>query len=186
MRFMDRGGGASRHAYDVNLIVTKAVAIEAGALWHFAEIAAHLGRPRISGSDPALQAARRILAAEHGIELQNVRREGYRVATDRQIIEALPKDAAGIRKRAKRSRQRAANVVDFDALPDQLKIAHNAHAGLMGVIELVTGARTVRRVEAAVSPDAVAADPQAVLDLIRTRPRLQQGARPSGPGPAKE
>lgn len=121
----------------------------AGETVTFATIGAALGR-KVDGGDSTVQSALRHLMNEDGIVFESVRGIGYKRLKDVDIVGTVERDRGKMRRHAKRVVKRLLCVADFDAMPNEAKIKHNAALSGFGAIASILKTGNMKKLEQSV------------------------------------
>ncbi|TGU44645.1 hypothetical protein EN788_22275 [Mesorhizobium sp. M2D.F.Ca.ET.145.01.1.1] len=116
-----------------------------GEVISFTQMSEELGRP-IAGDCSNLQSALHRLEGE-GIAFANVRGSGYQRMNDIEVVNSAETAREGIRKKARRAIKRLTCVQKFDALPNELKVKHNAALSGFGAIASIMSPGRVKSLE---------------------------------------
>ena len=164
---------ASAFAIDTRDLVNAGTKIPINEVWTYAAMRSVVRR-KIDGGDHALQVALNRLARDHGIEFKNVRGVGYQRLDDEGIVDHLPADRSKIRRVVRRSRLRAANIKDYDALPNEAKLNHDLHAATIGVIQVMFKSKTMKRIRAEAERVHGEIDSDRVLSVFRRAKAVEE------------
>ena len=157
---------ASAFSIDVRDLITDGQNIDVGDVWTYKAMQQTVRRV-VHGGDHALQTALSRLARDHAIEFKNVRGVGYLRLDDVGIVDRLPKDRNRIRRTVRRSRMRAANIRDYDSMPNETKLSHDLHAATIGVIGSMLKNRTMKRIRQEAERVHGEIDSERVLSMFR-------------------
>lgn len=119
----------------------------------YTEMTDLLGR-HVEGGDPNLQSALRRVENLDGIVFGNVLGVGYKRLSDIEIVQTSEREITAIRRRAKRAGRRVTRIADFDSLPNEVKVRHNAALSLFGALNIMTKPKQVKKLESAVAAAA--------------------------------
>lgn len=126
----------------------------------YADLGAALGR-EVDGGSPTVQAALHRLERD-GVIFGNVRGVGYQRLGDVAIVGTIEHERVSLRRRARRIVHRLTSIADFDALPNDLKVKHNAAVSGFGAIASVLSPAKMKALETTVEKA------QAKLPLAKT------------------
>lgn len=154
------------HAHEVRRIIDIGLSVEVDTLWTYAQMAEQMGR-EVVGNDSALQKALARLSRDHGVEFKNVRKIGYIRLSDQGIVDQSGGDRVGITRKVRRVSQRSANIQNFDALTDSLKLEVNAHRTVLALMREIVKPSAVRRVKQEVDRARTELDIDSTLALFR-------------------
>lgn len=116
-----------------------------GEVVTFEQMSDLLGR-KVEGACPNLQSALRRLEGE-GIAFANIRAKGYQRMNDVEIVGTAEHAREGLRRAAKKAIKRLTCVQNFDALPNEQKIKHNAALSGFGAIASIMSPGRVKKLE---------------------------------------
>ena len=133
----------------------------------FSDLSVALGR-EVDGGTPTVQAALRKLERD-GVIFGNVRGVGYQRLSDSAIVNTAEHERAALRRKARRVVHRLTSVADFDALPNDLKVKHNAAVSGFGAIASVLSPAKMKSLETSVEKA------QAKLPLAKTLAAFSDG-----------
>jgi hypothetical protein len=115
-----------------------------------------------------LSSARRIAQNQDEIVFDTVINEGIKRLGDNGIVEAATLPAiARIRNTSRKSAKKLACVKDFNALPDNLKIKHNASMAIFGMLSEVTKPKKIANLESRVYDTARTISLAETLDAFK-------------------
>ena len=130
---------------DTRMIYDKLKTCVVGEQTKYTELTELLGR-KVDGACSNLQSALHRLEGE-GIAFANIRGIGYQRMNDVEVVGTAEHAREGIRKKAKRAIRRITCVRDFAALPNDLKIKHNAALSGFGAIAAIMSPGRVKHLE---------------------------------------
>lgn len=145
---------------DTRVVVDALRDVKVGERITYQSIGDALGRA-VDGGDPHIQSALRRLEAD-GVIFGNVRRVGYQRLADVDIVNTVEHERKGLRRKARRIVHRLTSIADFEALPNELKVKHNAAVSGFGAIAAILAPDKMRQLEAKVE------GAQAKLPLAKT------------------
>lgn len=145
---------------DTRMLYEALKKVEIGETIRFAVLGETIGR-KVSGGTPNLQSALHRLLGE-GKAFANVRGVGYQRMTDVDVVNSAEREREGLRQKAKRAGKRLTCVHDFERLPNELKIKHNAALSAFGAIAACMSPARMKQVEEQVAVS------RAQLPLART------------------
>lgn len=111
----------------------------------FMQLSDLLGR-KVDGASSNLQSALHRLEGE-GVAFANIRGVGYQRMNDVEVVNTAETSREGIRRKAKRAVKRLTCVRDFDRLPNDLKVKHNAAISGFGAIASIMSPGRVKALE---------------------------------------
>lgn len=103
----------------------------------------------IRGKPYILQQARRRLQDDLRYVFATITNVGVQRMTDVEIVNTGSRSVVQIRDRAHRAAKTLACVQDFDAMPNDQKLAHNTSLSILGALSMALGPECIKRVEAA-------------------------------------
>ncbi len=133
---------------DTRLLTDVLLKMGAGEMMTYKQMETLLSR-KIGGSDSTLHSARRRAEKEDGFVFGSVRTIGIKRLADGEIVDLGETGAKALRRSAKRTARKVANVQNFDALSDELKARHNGALALFGGVMAAAKGSTLRRLERA-------------------------------------
>ena len=144
----------SRHiaeiSVDTQLLVERLRKVGVGETISYAELTGTISRDVQGSARGNLYTARRTLQRDDNVVFGVVVGEGMKRLNDSEIVSTATSDRVGIRRRSRRAARRLACVQDFDSLPSEAKIRHQAAISLFGVISAIARNSETKRLEAAV------------------------------------
>lgn len=120
-----------------------------GDVVSFTQMTELLGRS-VDGACGNVQSALHRLEGE-GIAFANVRGTGYQRMNDVEVVNSAEHAREGIRRKAKRAVRRLTCVQEFDRLPNEMKVKHNAALSGFGAIASIMSPGRVKSLEEAVA-----------------------------------
>jgi len=97
-----------------------------------------------------LTSARKHLENEKRILFGCIRKVGLKRATDIEVVAEGEKGLSRVRRAARRASKRTVCIKDFDKLPEEVKVRHNAALSILGALDLATRPSKVKQIQAAV------------------------------------
>jgi hypothetical protein len=126
-----------------------------------------IGQDVQKGARHILSSARRICQREYQIVTDAVQNIGIRRLTDVEVTNSGIRIFSSIQRAAKRGVDRITSV-DWDTLPDEEKIRHNAGISALQLIRVMARPKSIDRITSAVNTEATGQLPIArTLDLFR-------------------
>lgn len=119
----------------------------------YIELGSMLGR-EIDGGDPIMQSALRSVEND-GFVFGNVRSVGYQRLNDTEIVKSTEQDRLALRRKARRVVEKLSHVTDFDALPNDLKVKHNAAMSGFGAIAAILAPAKMKALETKIEQAAM-------------------------------
>jgi hypothetical protein len=139
---------AFRTAADADVLLRGLIDTPVGAIFDFGAASRLIGKP-VTGGTAALQNALRRARDDHALEFGSVIGVGYKRLSDEEIVAASARDMERSHRGAQRAARKLGNVQNFDALPAEAQVKHNAALAVFGVIGAATSGTALRRVEEA-------------------------------------
>lgn len=130
---------------DTRTICDRLKTVAIGEVVSFKQLTELLGR-NVAGSCSNLQSALHSLEGD-GIAFANIRGTGYQRMDDIAVVNTLESSREGLRRKAKRALKRLTCIGDFEKLPNDKKITHNAGASFLGAIYSMTSRSRVKSLE---------------------------------------
>lgn len=134
---------------DTRVIYDRLKSAAIGQTVTFDELSKELGR-KVEGDSSNIQSALRRLVNTDGIVFDNVRGLGYKRLNDVEIVNTSERDREGMRRQARKIVKRLTCVSNFDALPNDMKIKHNAALSGFGAIAAIMTPGAMKKLEASV------------------------------------
>lgn len=117
-----------------------------GEVVSFAQISDALGR-KVEGDCSNIQSAVRRLLSADGMVFENVRSVGYQRLNDVEIVKLSEGMRERLRRGARRIVKKLTCVQDFEALPNDMKIKHNAAVSGFGAIAAMLTPGRMKKLE---------------------------------------
>lgn len=117
---------------DTKMVFDALRKVQVGEQITFAALSGLLGR-HVGGGSPHVQSALRSCEAD-GMIFGNIRGVGYQRLSDEGIVNTVEHERKGLRRRARKIVHRLTSIGDFEALPNELKVRHNAAVSGFGAI----------------------------------------------------
>lgn len=133
---------------DTRIIYNRLNEAAVGEVVSFKALGDALGR-KVEGNCSHIQSALNRLLGE-GVLFDNVRKVGYKRLTDSEIVNTSEREREGLKRKARRAVKKLSCVSDFDALPNELKVKHNASMSGFGAIMAMMKPSGMRKLETAV------------------------------------
>lgn len=158
--FMSETNGKTRSMFEVSidtkLAFERLQRCTPDEIVSYKELTELLGRDaQTAGYHNIAQARNMLLRGEGGTPMafSAVVGVGVKRMADGDLANSGRHYAARIRRTSKRGMQTLAAVSDFDALPNESKIAHNAMVSLLGAIALASKEKSIQKIEIAVDKE---------------------------------
>lgn len=155
------------HASDVRALVDAFLLLGKNEILTYAQASELIQKP-VSGASSEYQAARERLSRDYGIEIKTVKNVGGQRLDDGGIVEELPRDRAGIRRRVKRSLRKVANVQDYGALSNGQKLEHDRHVASMGIMLELQKPAASRAIDQRVQQGLTKIDVDKLIETLRS------------------
>jgi hypothetical protein len=115
-----------------------------------------------------LNSARRMAQRDLQIVTDTVRKTGIKRLTDVEVVDASDASFGELRRAARRGIDRTTAITDFERLPNDKKIRHNAAVSALGVIAALSKPKEIRKLEGAVNTSQTGQLPIGrTLELLR-------------------
>lgn len=119
-------------------------AAEVGDVIQYAELTHAIGRDVQGAARSVLETARAIVQREHRMVFDCSRNEGLRRLSDSEIVDLSDGAMDKIRRTAKRTAKKLV-CVDYDAMPREKQVKHNAALSMLGVMSELSKDSSVKR-----------------------------------------
>lgn len=133
---------------DTRLIYERMKQAAVGEVISFRALSEVIGN-KVEGDNPSIQSALRKLLGEE-IVFENVRGVGYKRLNDVEIVQTYERDRVSIQRKARKAVKRLTCVQDFEALPNELKVRHNAAVSGFAAIANMLKTGSMKKLETAV------------------------------------
>lgn len=150
-----------RRSLETQELVARLTLLQEGQLISYEDLSVIAGE-QITGASSILQTAKRIVENESGYVLSVERGVGVRRLDDSQIVEDTHGARVKIARQSKRALKRLSGVKNFDALTEEQRRTHQAHAVIYAVISEKASSKSIKRVSSTVKVDG-----NALLAAIR-------------------
>lgn len=140
--------------------------VEVGDTVVYKQLSAVIGRNTQGNARGVLTSARRRVLRDHGALFESVIGTGLKRLDDVGKVQAAAAVLPKMRRLAKRGRQKAASVDNFEALPNELKVSHNVTMAMLGAIDYAARPSTTKKLEACIGTSG-ALPTVAMLDAIK-------------------
>lgn len=134
---------------DTRVVYDRLKAAAVGEVVSFNALSEALGR-KVEGDCSNVQSALRRLINIDGVVFDNVRGTGYKRLNDIEIVGTAEREREALRRQAKKAVRRLTCVQHFDALPNDIKIKHNAAVSGFGAIAAMMTPGSMKKLEASV------------------------------------
>lgn len=162
---MNTNRSISELSADTLALESALMTVAVGATVTYRELSAVICRDVQGKARSLLTSARRRVLRDQDALFEPVVRVGLKRLDDIGKVQAADVRPR-IRRIARRGRQKAASVTDFDALPNDVKVSHNMLMALLGAIDYAAQPATGRKLEAHIG-NAGTLPTVAMLDLIK-------------------
>lgn len=136
---------------DTKAIYKKLVSLAEGETATYQELDALIGRNCRLNAYQLLQRARKLALDEDKALFGVITSIGLKRLCDLEKVGTYEKTMTMIRRTARRGKKKVFSVLNFDALPNEIKVRHNAAASMFGVLEYFSKQSSVKKIEGAVS-----------------------------------
>ena len=132
---------------DAQLLIEHLRRVDIGATVTYAQLREVISTGVQAGrGKSALETARRKLRDDHNMVFDAVRSVGLRRLSDAETVEAGASYLGKVKRAARRGARVITAIKDFERLPDDVKIRHNAAMSALGAIEAVSSGRVVKAI----------------------------------------
>ncbi len=135
---------------DTQMIYERLSTASIGDLIEYQELTALIGTDVQNKGRGYMETARRMALRDKGMVFQPVRGVGLKRLADTEIVQSGQAYITKIRRHARRGMRVLVSVQDFGALPNDLKVRHNATVSMLGAVAVFSGGAAQKRVEGAV------------------------------------
>lgn len=149
---------------DARMLHQKLKEVPIGSTITWEDLGKVIGRDVHAGSPGygALTTARRRVQIDDGMVFDAIAKVGLKRLSDAEIVNTGQSIVDRVRRMARKGARRLLSVANFDALPNEAKIKHNAYASLLGAVAQISQESKVRALEKHVQGT------QAALPLAKT------------------
>lgn len=154
-----------RKSFETQKIEDRLRSMAIGEIVSYADLAALIGSP-VDGSCQPLNSARAMLERSGDYVFATMTKEGVKRLSDREIVADTQSSRQRIARQAKRAMRRLSNIKDFNALSDDEKRQHQAHAVIYAAIAEQASSGKVRQLLPTVNVNG-----QAMLAAIKEAAR---------------
>lgn len=150
-------------------------AAKVGELVSYEAMSRAIGRD-VSGHRGAISTARKIVLRENGAVFDAVRGEGMRRLNNSELVDSVDRVRMKIRRAAKRSANTLV-CVEYDALPADKKIKHNASMSMLAMLSEAASEKAFSRLTEKVSQtkETLPAAKAALAALMMNSPTNKEG-----------
>lgn len=152
---------------DARLLIDLLSKVGIGETVGYDTLSEAIGRDVRGTAYSQLATARRHLLRDKQMVFEAVHNVGIKRLSDAEIVATGESAVGRVRRAARRGTQRLTSVQDFDALPNALKLKHNAYLSTLGAIGMLAKGSAVKKVEEAVSASSGALPIGRTLELFR-------------------
>lgn len=135
---------------DTQMLYERLEKAQIGDLINYEELSAIIGSDVQIKGRGSLQSARKMAMRDKGMVFESVRDIGIKRLADAEIVRSGQAYISRIRRHARRGMRVLVSVQNFEALPNDLKIRHNATASMLGAVAQFSGSAAQKRIEGAV------------------------------------
>ena len=131
---------------DARLLYERLMKLEVGDEVSYNDLSEVIQRDVRAAARTALKTARRIAKRDHHRVFGTIITKGLRRLNDVEIVGTGDATLRGIRSRARSGAYTVACVADYEAMPNDVRIRHNATLAILGVVEQTVRERNVQRI----------------------------------------
>lgn len=135
---------------DTQMLYERLEKAQIGDLIKYEELSAIIGSDVQIKGRGSLQSARKMAMRDKSMVFESVRDIGIKRLADAEIVRSGQAYISRIRRHARRGMRVLVSVQNFEALPNDLKIRHNATASMLGAVAQFSGGAAQKRIEDAV------------------------------------
>lgn len=135
---------------DAQMIYERLEKTTVGEIVGYDELTALIGSDVQLKGRGYMETARRMAMRDKGMVFGPIRGIGLKRLADTEIVRSGQSYISKIRRHARRGMKVLVSVQDFDALPNDLKVRHNATASMLGAVAQFSGSTAQKRIEGAV------------------------------------
>lgn len=135
---------------DARMIYERLEKAAVGEVVTYAELTALIGSDVQTSARGYMDTARRIAHRDKNMVFASVHGVGLKRLDDMEKVKTGEGYLNKIRRTARRAARVVVSVDNYDALPNDLKVKHNAYASMFGAVAQFSGRGTQKRLEGAV------------------------------------
>lgn len=145
----DKKKAIAEISVDARLLHQRLKEVAVGETITWEELSTVIGRDVTAGSAGygPLSTARKRALNDDGIVFDAVSKVGLKRLTDTEIVNTGQATVDKVRRAARKGAKRLLSVRDFEALPNAMKIKHNAYASLLGAVASIAQENKVHQLE---------------------------------------
>ena len=136
---------------DTQVLERKLLTMAVGEMVSYTDLSALIGRDVRNGARHLLQTARKRVQRDNQMVFTPIWGQGLKRLDDTAIAHSGEAARVKMHNISRRTRQKLACVSDFEALPNDAKIAHNVAMSVFGAIEQVTQPKALQKLAAHVT-----------------------------------
>lgn len=159
---------------DAQMIYERLEKATVGEIVGYEELTALIGTDVQLKGRGYMETARRMAMRDKGMVFGPVRGVGLKRLADTEIVRSGQAYISKIRRHARRGMKVLVSVQDFAALPNDLKVRHNATASMLGAVAQFSGSTAQKRIEGAVEQAGNKISYAKTLELFTTSPASAQ------------
>lgn len=132
---------------DAKMLAEKLTSVQVGVVVTYSDLSKIIGRPVQKGGRAAMIEARKIVQRDKRMVFDSVRNLGLKRLNDVEIVDSTSdRELRCMHRRTKRAVAKLV-CVDYNALPNEKKVKHNATISMMGALAELTTIGSLKRVE---------------------------------------
>ena len=152
---------------DSKMIYDRLKKTDIGDVIPYAELSTLIGRSAQNGGRGSIQTARRKSLREDYMVFGVLRNVGLKRLSDIEIVATGEDTVRKIRRTSAKGFRVITAVREFDKLPNEKKVLHNAYASALGAISMATSGARMKRLEARVAEAKASLSLAGTLDAFR-------------------
>lgn len=152
---------------DTQLLERRMLAANVGDVIPYDELSAVIGRDVQTDARGNLTSARNRVLRSSQMVFEPVTNVGLKRLDDHGIVSLGSSYAGRIRNLARRGRRKLAAVLNFDALPNTLKVEHNTRYAQLSAIGHFASEKSTKKIEGAVTDTAASLPLRHCLDKMK-------------------
>lgn len=155
---------------DARLLHQRLKTVGIGETVSWGDLAKIIGRDVTAGNGgySALTTARRRALMDDGMVFDAVLKVGLKRLSDQDIVATGQATVDKVRRAARKGNRRLLSIQDFDALPNEMKVKHNAYVSLLGAVVAISTDKKVHQLEQHVENARAALPLAKTLEVFRT------------------
>lgn len=152
---------------DTRAVYDKLISAQENETITYAELSELIGRNIQQQARPMLDFARRMAFRENKILFDTIYTIGVKRLDDIGKVGTYEHTMRNIKTKAYQGRKKIFSVDNFNALPNELKVKHNAAASLFGAINLMAEKSSMKKIELKVTTNNAALPIGKTMELFR-------------------